>query len=433
MLEVECNMLQRSDELFIVAFFITVSAAIYLIPLKKREPVNLRIGITFPLMLMFNIFVECFFGNSILENVLKVICWLITISIIIFLCSKSSKFAALYVAIWSIITTQFIYTLWFAYTSIRQALVSQWNNQLLILIIFYVVMYFLVGLTIARAMPSDGAYNIGPRQLTWAITLMVVFEVLYLSIINSNIRQQNSMMWASIILAQFYCVSMLYFQTELFKKSAIEKELLTMSLLWQKHKSQYDIAKENIELINQKTHDLKHQVAAIREIADEEQKEKYISEVEKSVRIYGSIIHTGNEVLDTILTDKSLYCEANGIQINCVVDGSKLAFIDSVDLYTILGNAIDNAIEAVNQFEEKDKRLIDIFIYNNKGFLVINIVNPIKEDLKFKEGLPVSIKPKDGYHGYGLKSIKHNVKKYDGHTSVSIENECFVLKIVIPL
>lgn len=426
-------MLQRSDELFIVALFITISVAIYLIPLKKREPIKLRIGLSFAVMLILNVFVEYFLGSSILGNILKVIYWLVIISVIIFICTKSSKSAALYVAIWSIVTAQFIYILWFSYTSIRKDVVSHWNYGWLILIIFYAIMYLIIGLTIARIMPDNGVYSIGPRQLTSATALMIVFEIIYLSIINSNIREQDFMMWASIILAQFYCISMLYFQMEIFKKSAIEKELLTTNILRKKQKSQYDLTKENIELINRKTHDLKHQVAAIREVADEEEKEKYISEVENSVRIYDSIVRTGNEVLDTILTDKSLYCNANGIQINSVVDGSKLAFIDTVDLYTILGNAIDNAIEGVKQFKENDKRLIDISIYHNKNFLVISIVNPIKEELKFKEGLPVSIKPKDGYHGYGLKSIKRYVKKYDGHMNLSVENKCFVLKIVIPL
>ena len=83
---------------------------------------------------------------------------------------------------------------------------------------------------------------------------------------------------------------------------------------------------------------------------------KHISKkIEKSVQIYSAIVRTGNEILDTILTEKSLICENSGIHINCVADGSLLAFMNPVDLYTLFGNALDNAIEAVRKLESKEK------------------------------------------------------------------------------
>jgi sensor histidine kinase regulating citrate/malate metabolism len=65
-----------------------------------------------------------------------------------------------------------------------------------------------------------------------------------------------------------------------------------------------------------------------------------------------------NDTLDIIITEKCLLCEKENITLTCIADGEKISFISVTDLYSLLGNAIDNAIEAVLQFEDQDKRSI---------------------------------------------------------------------------
>ena len=90
-------------------------------------------------------------------------------------------------------------------------------------------------------------------------------------------------------------------------------------------------------------------------------------------------------------------------------------------------------MEGVRAFEEEEMRVIDVLIHVRQRFLVINVTNPLKEPLTFREGLPVSIKPKDGYHGYGMRSIRHTVRKYGGEMVVETEGGCFSLRLMIPL
>lgn len=206
-----------------------------------------------------------------------------------------------------------------------------------------------------------------------------------------------------------------------------------MNMLMKQQEEQYEITRDNIDMINQKCHDLKHQVRALRGLADDESKERYLKELEQSVEIYGAIVKTGNDVLDTILTEKSLSCQAKGIKINCIADGSKLEFVDPVDLYGILGNAVDNAMEAVEKISDARMRLIDIAIFTRDRFLVINITNPMTGQVKLKNGLPVSTKPHNGYHGYGLRSIRHSLGRYDGTMSVNVSDHTFELKMLLPL
>lgn len=203
-------------------------------------------------------------------------------------------------------------------------------------------------------------------------------------------------------------------------------------MLWKNKQEQYELSKENIELINQKSHDLKHQIQALRRL-NKEEFDKYLDNLEDTVGIYESIVKTGNDVFDTILTEKSLYCKKRNIQVTCVADGGQLDFIETIDIYAILGNALDNAIEAVDKFEDPEKRQIDVQIHRQKNFLVMNFINPIPEKLVFEDEFPVSTKKNKKYHGFGLRSIQYFVKKYDGVLNISEEDECFSLKIMIPV
>ena len=108
-------------------------------------------------------------------------------------------------------------------------------------------------------------------------------------------------------------------------------------------------------------------------------------------------------------------------------------FINAIDLYAILGNALDNAMEAVEKFKHEEKRQIDVMIYRQQNFLVMNVINPIKGNLVYEEELPVSTKGDKRFHGFGLKSIRYIVKKYDGFLNISEEDGCFSLKILIPI
>ena len=297
----------------------------------------------------------------------------------------------------------------------------------LLKILFSMAVNVAVGLTLARWMPEKGQYQIGPRQMVSAWVFCIMSENLFIyAKVDPGAALFN-------IVLQFYCITLLYLQSALFKKSSMRKELETIQLLWHQQKGQYQLSKETIELINHKCHDLKHQVQAIRAVKDEKERETYLEKIEKSVQIYSAIVRTGNEILDTILTEKSLICENSGIHISCVADGSLLAFMNPVDLYTLFGNALDNAIEAVRKLESKEKRVIDIMLYERQRFLMLQIVNPMCGEVKFEDGLPLTTKAKNGYHGYGMKSMLHTIQKYEGHLTTEVKNGCFYFNVMLPL
>lgn len=343
--------------------------------------------------------------------------------LIFYSCVKGKGFGLWYCGVWGTMT--FLLVLETSYV-LCSPLLGDLGNWLL-KILFSVAVNVAIGLTLARWMPEKGQYQIGPRQMVSAWVFCIMSENLFIyAKVDPGATLFN-------IVLQFYCITLLYLQSALFKKSSMRKELETIQLLWHQQKGQYQLSKETIELINHKCHDLKHQVQAIRAVKDEKERETYLEKIEKSVQIYSAIVRTGNEILDTILTEKSLICENSGIHINCVADGSLLAFMNPVDLYTLFGNALDNAIEAVRKLESKEKRVIDIMLYERQSFLMLQIVNPMCGEVKFEDGLPLTTKAKNGYHGYGMKSMLHTIQKYEGHLTTEVKNGCFYFNVMLPL
>ena len=343
--------------------------------------------------------------------------------LIFYNCVKGKGFGLWYCGVWGTIT--FLLVLETSYV-LCSPLLGDLGNWLL-KILFSVAVNVAIGLTLARWMPEKGQYQIGPRQMVSAWVFCIMSENLFIyAKVDPGAALFN-------IVLQFYCITLLYLQSALFKKSSMRKELETIQLLWHQQKGQYQLSKETIELINHKCHDLKHQVQAIRAVKDEKERETYLEKIEKSVQIYSAIVRTGNEILDTILTEKSLICENSGIHISCVADGSLLAFMNPVDLYTLFGNALDNAIEAVRKLESKEKRVIDIMLYERQSFLMLQIVNPMCGEVKFEDGLPLTTKAKNGYHGYGMKSMLHTIQKYEGHLTTEVKNGCFYFNVMLPL
>ena len=410
-----------------------VCAFTYVKEIERRERFRLRatlcIGSFYALTLLFMLFLSA--EISILRVIWRAI-GMPVLLVFIYYCWNLSFSLSLYYSMWAFMSWQLLCELWIGAISVLQYINKSTSQlEIILSLLIFAVGNLAIRFTLARWMPADSKEKLGPRQLISALVIFCAFEVVGYTP-GIDVYEPGDNKWLIIYLTQVLLGVILYLQSEMFKKSAMRQELEVMNMLWRKEQEQYELSKENIALINQKCHDLKHQIRAIRSM-NREEIDAYLNEMEDSVEIYESIVRTGNEVLDTILTEKSLYCKERGITVSCVADGSQMGFINTIDLYAILGNALDNAIEAVEKFKHEEKRQIDVMIYRQQQFLVINIVNPTKEIPVFEEELPKTTKSDRFHHGFGLKSIQYMVKKYDGNLNVSVEDDCFSLKILIPI
>ena len=98
-----------------------------------------------------------------------------------------------------------------------------------------------------------------------------------------------------------------------------------------------------------------------------------------------------------------------------MADGKALDFIDTLDLYSIFGNIIDNAIESVVQLKDEEQRIIGITVSSDGNFLCIHTENYYSHPLSLSDGLPETTKGDNSYHGYGMNSVRMLIEKYGGH------------------
>ena len=186
-------------------------------------------------------------------------------------------------------------------------------------------------------------------------------------------------------------------------------------------------------MVNQKYHDLKHQIAVLRNQAASGRGAGSLDRLEKDIRKYEAQHHTGNPVLDALLTSKSLYCQNHGIELKYIADGKPLGMMDDMEIAALFGNMLDNAIESAERIPDPAKRVIRLYVAGEKGFLRVRIENYCTERLRFVDGMPVTTKLDKRYHGFGMKSMRRTVEKYGGSMVAEQREGWFELKILIPL
>lgn len=301
-------------------------------------------------------------------------------------------------------------------------------------IIMYGAVYFLTYWAAARAL-LPRMHDISDLQLKNGAALMIISLTVAFDIVISAIVTDyggSNFNKVYIILLDvtnvFCCMLALYQQFSLAKMRRMGDDLDTVNRMWEQSKKQYDFAKENMELINLKCHDLKHQVRTIGKV--NALSPIAVGEIEQVIGAYDSSVETGNDALDVILTEKSLYCGRRDIAITCMADGKQLAFMSEVDLYSLFGNVLDNAIEAVEKLDP-DRRAVGLTVKRNNAFVFVNVHNYYDGTLSYDGELPKSTKG-GAYHGFGMKSAKLLVEKYGGEMKINAKNGIFNLDMVFP-
>lgn len=411
-------------------FFIemTVLGLLYSLPLEKRDRFPLRFGLGtltgIAVLKLMPVNVAVTFAGGLL----------LTAGLVI-LCRRIPFQDGLYCAACAYATQHFAY----AASDVLYRLVG-WpfsgpeGIEPMLLVqsaVIYAAFYWLF----ARHLAQGGRYRVDVRRSILS-TAMLLAVVLILSSATTSAYDSyggDELYIICRLYAMFACVFFLGMQVSQVRQSQLQERLAFERQLARQQREQYELSRETIDLINRKCHDLKHQVAALRTCVPEDRREEYLTELDRCVRIYDSTLKTGSDVLDTVLTEKSLYCEAHQIALTCIADGARLAFLDPVDIYTIFGNALDNAIESVSRVDDPEKRVAAVSVTARSGLLIFQFENYYEGTLTFDGDFPQTTKKQDGEHGFGLRSIQYTVEKYGGSMTVHPEGNLFLLRMSIPI
>ena len=298
-----------------------------------------------------------------------------------------------------------------------------------ILLIVYVIIYTIVFVIFNERINKDEA-KISNFSIVLISGLILLIDIIINSIIIYSDKFKGKEV--SIIICVYNilcCLMVLFLLFNILNIKQLKTELTITSQLLNKAEAQYKQNKENVDLINIKCHDLKHQIRNFGNKANISN--EAVKELENIINIYDSNIKTNNDALDLILTEKSLLCQKKNISLKCVADCSKLNFIAEADLYSLFGNMIDNAIEAVTKLEDVNKRSISLIVRNALSCTSIFISNYYEGKINLDyNGIPKTTKVNNGYHGYGLKSIKLIVEKYHGDFKIDIKDNIFIIQIL---
>lgn len=269
-------------------------------------------------------------------------------------------------------------------------------------------------------------------------SFMVLFYLIFIAVMLISTFSAQHLFWIGdevrafgIIWGISTCALILGIQYANFKSTLANREQAIIARMLQDSATHYTISKELIDLVNRNAHDLKHKLRALKN-APTQLREDFIDEQMSHIEDYQNLVFCDNEVLNTILAEKSLYCSSMGITFSCSVKKCKLDFIDVMDLYAILGNAIDNAIECVLKFTEKSKRVISVNVSSREAFIIIQVENYSGGITSTVDELPATTKLTIG-HGFGLKSIKYIANKYDGNMYWADEDGVFSLQVMFPI
>ncbi|WP_020433940.1 ATP-binding protein, partial [Paenibacillus riograndensis] len=140
-------------------------------------------------------------------------------------------------------------------------------------------------------------------------------------------------------------------------------------------------------------------------------------------------VNTGHLVIDALVTNTLNIGQANGIRIDTKLNlYSPELSIDRYDLCVVLGNMLDNAIEASKQVKIAEDRYVVITIFSNDTALFIHIVNYMEQDVAYLR----SQKPNPENHGIGLTNIARICDKYGGHMTIETKQKTFHNMVMLP-
>lgn len=266
------------------------------------------------------------------------------------------------------------------------------------------------------------------------INLLVIFnisvilndlnvEIQYLSILVSV----GSLLIVAITYYIFIKLNQVYKERSNYKIVEIKNEMLIKEIE-EKEKIYEEVRKIH--------HDFKNHIICIEKLLEQEKLESaknYINILRNEVIETYTWIKTGNDVLDAILNQKKSEGKKKSINIDIKVNIPKDININPLDLCAILGNILDNGIEANERIVNKKERNMNVNINIYKDYLHIETSNPISVNPINEYGNLETTKENKENHGLGIKSTKSIVRKYDGILNYEWNNGIFKLNIMIPI
>ncbi len=274
--------------------------------------------------------------------------------------------------------------------------------------------------------------------------LLVVMVVVALGIIGFDIviktltRSEGIPVYMVVALRCVHgllCCMTYALEYELLVSRHLREEAATTERVLAERERQYETSRQNIEAINIKCHDIRHQIRHLREGGAGALDAAALADIAREIDVYDCSVRTQNDALDTILTEKRLVCAREGITLSVVADGAALNFMSAAEIYSFFGNALDNAIEAAEKIADEDLRSISVVVRQAAGVVSIHIENRFAANaapVAGADGLLATSKGDAANHGFGVRSMRLTAERYGGTLATLVQGDTFHVNAMIP-
>lgn len=361
-----------------------------------------------------------------------VICCLYRISIL-------NGFLAMLLFIFSSVLTEMILTtgLGFWFADLTNSDVFKQTEYYLI---YHILMTMIV--VIMRKTLKNIGENFTKREEILLSILLAALNFVFISVVNT------SLFGGDLFTQTTMAIGIIILFAALFLLIYFVNDSVRIRLLQQKEEQQlqrleaqyryYEEWLKDEERVREIYHDMNNHLlilqAQLKEIGNtgdkgkRQETEEMIAKIRNQISDYEDYVQTGNAFLDVILRDKSRKAKEESIDFHTEIDFSKGDFIDALDVSTIFGNALDNAIEACGKLPEEE-RFITLKVGVKRNFLVISVENSAKQETEEKG----TTKADTFLHGFGLKNIERAAEKYGGQCKRNYQSGVYMLSVLIPI
>lgn len=267
--------------------------------------------------------------------------------------------------------------------------------------------------------------------LSFTSLICIFGQIFYISNQNKSDLQQIIIILNIIFLiyCNHYIFNLIY---TMWKSAESERKLVVANNLLAEQERQYSQLFSNQNEIAKMHHDFKNVLVGIQ--ADLKSKQydlamKHLQDKISTVSLFDNAI-SGNQIVDTIVNNKIAIANKSGISIDFQYRNIQHLQIDSIDIAILLGNALDNAIEATAKLADNQIKSILLLIILKGDELNIIIRNPVAYDINTDQ--LISDKKDKRFHGYGIINMKTIVDKYQGSLIFTCQDNIFRTTIILP-
>lgn len=259
-----------------------------------------------------------------------------------------------------------------------------------------------------------------------------LFALFYMVIINSFITNKEARLIALVteLILLMVAVFIYKYLEQKSIKEEVQREKERLELVIEATTNYYSMVDSYQKEISRMKHDMKNQLLALYYL-EEHEKMAYLKKMLNEIDITGKQIYSKNPLINYILHQKinGLEIEDENIMIRCSFPQEQLSsIIESGDLGVLLGNLLDNVLEALEK-QPLQERFFHLNIKQEGIFFIIEAVNScLKKEEPF-----ITDKNDKRFHGYGIKSIKDIAEKYNGSYRITVDDKRFKNDIQIPI